>query len=77
MYYDETSRSLHERALVHGWTQVAEAMNIYFSDDNLLNGKNEYLSYNIVRVTVDIDKYDRKKKELEEEKQALEASMIF
>ena len=57
--------------------QVAEAMKIYYSTDNLLNSKNEYLSNNISRVTVDIDKYERKKKELEEEKRELEASRMF
>ena len=118
VYYGETSRSLHERALEHTkdakafvegshmvkhWMechpfsveqpgfkftiigafkdclsrQVAEAMRIYYSHDNLLNSKNEYLSNNIARVTVDIDKFERKKKELEEEKHALEASRMF
>ena len=47
--------------------QLTEAVAISLSGDSLLNGKCDYLSNCISRVTVNEDEYDRKKRELREE----------
>ena len=47
--------------------QVGEAIAILLSPDNLLNSKNEYIQNCISRVTVEEDKYSRRKRILEEE----------
>ena len=52
--------------------QIGEAMRILFSKDKLLNSMNEYLSNNINRVVEDEDKYEKKKREMREEKTELE-----
>ena len=56
---------------------MSEAMRILYSKDQLLNSKNEYLSNNIARVTVDQDKFERKKNELEEERKLLAEKEMF
>ena len=48
-----------------------------YSQDQLLNSKNEYLSNNITRVTVDQDKFERKKNELEEERKLMAERDMF
>ena len=48
--------------------QIGEAMKILFTKDKLLNSKNEYLANNISRVMVDEDKYEKKRREIREEK---------
>ena len=47
--------------------QVAEAIEIYYSKDELLNSKNEYNNNHLARVIVEEDAYKRKKKAKEEE----------
>ena len=59
--------------------QVAEAIRILYTKDQILNSKNEYMANCLSRVCVEEDKYARKKRERleeqheEEEKQLLEA----
>ena len=50
---------------------MSEAIRILYSKDQLLNSKNEYLSNNITRVTVDQDKFERMKIELAEERKLI------
>ena len=47
--------------------QVGEAIAIFLSKDSLLNSKNEYVQNCISRITVEEDKYARKKRLLEED----------
>ena len=47
--------------------QVAEAVAINYSKDELLNSKNEYNSNCLSRLVVDEDRYERKKREKDEE----------
>ena len=47
--------------------QIHEAISIYMSESELLNGKNEYLNNCIARVSVDEDAYEKKKREIKEE----------
>ena len=47
--------------------QAAEAIEIYYSEDELLNSKNEYNNNHLARVIVEEDAYKRKKKAKEEE----------
>ena len=51
--------------------QVAEAILIHYSEDSLLNSKNEYNSNCLARVTVEETAYDRKKRERKEEEESL------
>jgi hypothetical protein len=52
--------------------QVAEALRIFYSDAHLLNSKNEYLANCLTRITVDEDKYERKKRERLEDLKKME-----
>ena len=47
--------------------QVHEAVAIFLADEPLLNGKNEYMSNCISRVTVNEDNFEKKKREFREE----------
>ena len=47
--------------------QIAEAILIHLSKDELLNSKNEYNSNGLARVKVEEDVYERKKRERKEE----------
>ena len=49
--------------------QVNEAVAIFMSEETLLNSKNEYMNNCISRVTVNEDSFDRKKRELKEERE--------
>ena len=52
--------------------QVAEALRIMNTKDNILNSKNEYLDNCIPRITVDESKLDRVRREREEQHRELE-----
>ena len=47
--------------------QVAEAINILYSKDQLLNSKNEYMANCLTRICVEENTFERKKREREEE----------
>ena len=49
--------------------QVGEAIANFLSKDSLLNNKNEYIQKCISRITVEEDKYARKKRLLEKEEE--------
>ena len=48
--------------------QVSEAINIHYSGDCLLNSKNEYNANCLTRLVVEESRIERKKRELEEDK---------
>ena len=52
--------------------QVAEALRIMTTQDNILNSKNEYLDNCIPRITVDESKLDRVRREREEQQRELD-----
>ena len=52
--------------------QIAEAILIHYSKDNLLNSKNEYNSNCLARVTVEENVYERKRRERKEEEDSLQ-----
>jgi hypothetical protein len=47
--------------------QITEAMRIFLSEDEMLNSKNEYLANCLSRVQVSEDRFERKKRELQED----------
>ena len=47
--------------------QVAEAITILYSKDQLLNSKNEYMANCLTRICVEENTFERKKREREEE----------
>ena len=47
--------------------QVAEAIMIHYSGDELLNSKNEYNANHLSRVVVEEDAFERKRKAKQEE----------
>ena len=49
--------------------QIHEAVAIFLAEEPLLNGKNEYMNNCISRVTVNEDNFERKKRELKEERE--------
>ena len=57
--------------------QVGEAMRILYTRDQILNSKNEYLSNNITRITVDGDKLERRRKDFEEAKEEADEKEAF
>jgi hypothetical protein len=52
--------------------QVAEAIKIHYSRDELLNSKNEYNANCLTRIVVEEEVYERKKRERKEEMEELE-----
>ena len=52
--------------------QVAEAIKIHYSGDQLLNSKNEYNANHLSRVIVEEDDFEKKKKARQEELRELE-----
>ena len=51
--------------------QVAEAIRILCTKDQILNSKNEYMANCLARICVEEDKYARKKRERLEEKNSM------
>ena len=49
--------------------QVAEAINIMYSKDQLLNSKNEYMANCLTRICVEEERFERKKRERKEEEE--------
>ena len=49
--------------------QVAEAISIMYTKDQLLNSKNEYMANCLTRICVEENRFERKKREREEEEQ--------
>ena len=49
--------------------QVAEAIQILYTKDQILNSKNEYMANCLTRICVEENKFERKKREREEEKE--------
>ena len=49
--------------------QVAEALRIMYTTDQILNSKNEYMANCLTRLCVEEDRYERKKRERKEEEE--------
>ena len=49
--------------------QVGEALKIYFSKDELLNSKNEYVQNNISRVVMNEENWERRERDRREEEE--------
>ena len=78
VYFGESSKLLYERSKEHvndaesfkecQSRQVAEAIKIHYTKDEILNSKNESNSNHLSRVAVEEDAYGRKRKARQEEK---------
>ena len=53
--------------------QVAEALRINYSRDELLNSKGEYMGNSIIRLVVEEEAWERKKRAREDEEQEMVA----
>ena len=49
--------------------QVAEAISIMYSKDQLLNSKNEYMANCLTRICVEAERFEQKKRERKEEEE--------